>query len=171
MEDIGVALLDQLSPSALSEPAPVMALRRLEAETEPQANARVPLGDVPEALVSSIGQYLDDVKWKRVAPGISQYQIPLSKTTEGDLRLVRIAPGLALPEHSHDGSELTLILRGSYSDRTGTYRVSDVADLTGDIEHQPVADAQEGCICLVATNGKLRFKTLMARMMQPLTGM
>ena len=171
MEDIGVALLDQLSPTALSEPAPVMALRRLEAGTVPSTHVDHAVGDVPEALVPAVGQYLDDIKWKKLANGISHYPIPLSKTSRGDLRLIKIAPGIALPEHGHGGSELSLILRGAYRDKTGEYRVGDIADLTDDIEHQPVADAHEGCICLVATDSKLRFKTLMARMMQPLTGM
>lgn len=172
MEDIGVALLDQLSPTALSEPAPVMAFRRLEAEAAgPDTHAGSTIGDVPEVLVPVVGSYLDDIKWKKLANGITHYQIPLSKTAQGDLRLIKIAPGTALPEHGHGGSELTLILRGAYSDKTGTYRTGDVADLTDNIEHQPVADAHDGCICLVATDSKLRFKTLMARMMQPLTGM
>ena len=171
MEDIGVALLDQLSPTPVVESAPVMTLRRLEAETTPDA-AQSPLsGDVPAPIMAAVGRYLDDVEWKRMAPGIAHFQIPLSNAAKGDLRLIRIAPGLSLPEHGHAGSELTLILRGSYRDKTGHYKAGDLADLSDDIEHQPVADPVEGCICLVATAGKLRFKTLMARLMQPITGL
>ena len=171
MDDIGVALLDQLSPSPLTEPAPVMALRRLESETVPVTRPCLSTGDVPEPLVPVVGKYLDDIKWKKLAPGILHYPVPLSKTAGGDLRLIKIAPGLAMPEHGHGGNELTLILRGAYRDKTGHYKVGDLADMSDDTEHQPVADAKEGCICLVATEGKLRFKTLLARLMQPLTGM
>jgi putative transcriptional regulator len=45
-----------------------------------------------------------------------------------------------------------------------------VADVDESIEHVPIADAEQGCICLVATEGKLRFRSRMARILQPLTG-
>jgi putative transcriptional regulator len=45
-----------------------------------------------------------------------------------------------------------------------------VADVSEEIEHAPIADADQGCICLVATEGKLRFKSRIARFIQPLTG-
>ena len=76
-----------------------------------------------------------------------------------------------MPEHGHGGSELTLVLRGAYSDRTGTYRVGDVADLGDSIEHQPIADAKDGCICLIASDKKIRFKSVLARLVQPFTGL
>lgn len=66
---------------------------------------------------------------------------------------------------------MTLVLRGSYTDSTGHYAAGDVADLADDVEHAPIADAKEGCICLIASEKPARFKGLLARMMQPLAGL
>lgn len=170
MEKIGVALFDQMAPTAVSRQAPVMELRRLEAEVETPRPRRAVSGDIPEPLWPAIGRYLDDVSWRKLAPGVWHFPIPLSRDAKGNLRLVKVAPGHKLPEHGHQGNELTLLLRGAYDDKTGRYETGDVADLSADMEHQPVADANEGCICLVATDKQLRFKSLLARMMQPLTG-
>ena len=173
MEDIGVVLFKNLSPAPMTTAFPVMAAHRAEADgdcTVARSNKNS-AGDVPAPLRSITGDYLDDIAWKRLAPGLMHYQIPLSKRAVGDLRLVKVAPGMELPEHGHGGSELTLVLRGSYSDKTGRYGVGDLADLDDNIEHQPVADAIEGCICLIASDHKIRFKSILARLVQPFTGM
>lgn len=172
MEDIGVALFKNMSPAPMTREAPVMAVRRAEADPEGAVRAKsVCAGDMPQPLRSVAGDYLDDIAWKRLAPGLMHYQFPLSKPSIGDLRLIKVAPGMALPEHGHGGSELTLVVRGSYSDKTGRYGVGDLADLDDSIEHQPIADAIEGCICLIASDHKIRFKSVLARLMQPFTGM
>ena len=173
MENIGVVLFKNMSPSPMTREAPVMAARRAEADGDAAVarSSKISAGDIPAPLRSIAGDYLDYIAWKRLAPGLMHYQFPLSKTAIGDLRLIKVAPGTALPEHGHGGSELTLILRGAYSDKTGRYGVGDLADLDDNIEHQPIADAVEGCICLVASDHKIRFKSIMARLVQPFTGM
>ncbi len=173
MENIGVALFKDMSPSPMTREAPVMAVRRAEADGEAAVarSKKSSAGDIPLPLRSIAGDYLDDLAWKRLAPGLLHYQIPLSKSAIGDLRLIKVAPGMALPEHGHGGSELTLVLRGAYSDKTGRYGAGDLADLDDSIEHQPIADAVEGCICLIASDHKIRFKSVLARLVQPFTGM
>ena len=121
-------------------------------------------GDVPTPLHSFIGRHFSDLKWSRLAPGLKQFVLPASG---GKLRLLNIAPGTCMPVHGHSGSELTLVVKGSYSDELGRFRVGDVADVDPDITHQPVADTHEGCVCLIATDAPLRFKGLVPRLLQP----
>jgi putative transcriptional regulator len=52
----------------------------------------------------------------------------------------------------------------------GRFGRGDVADLDEDIEHKPVAEDGEDCICLVAIERPTRFKSFAARLMQPLVG-
>jgi putative transcriptional regulator len=85
--------------------------------------------------------------------------------------MIKVGPGKEMPAHGHDGQELTIILRGAYTDTIGRFGVGDVADLDSDTEHTPVACATEGCICLVARDGQLRFKGPVARLLQPLIGL
>lgn len=72
-----------------------------------------------------------------------------------------------MPSHGHTGSELTMVLRGSYTDELGRFCAGDVADLDPDVQHQPVADTDEHCICLIATDAPLRFNGLVPRLLQP----
>ncbi|MBL8847050.1 MAG: cupin domain-containing protein [Hyphomicrobium zavarzinii] len=180
MQQIGVALFDKLEPVGMSGPAPVVAMRAGEADADAKGDpssgsAPAPCGqnagEVPRPLVPLIGADLDQVAWRWVAPGIWIFPVPLSKGCCGELRLIKVAPGKTMPEHGHAGQELTLILRGSYTDAFGTYRVGDVADLDEGVAHGPVACPEKGCICLMATEGKLIFKSPVARLLQPLLGL
>jgi putative transcriptional regulator len=171
MESIGVALFDKIAATPVERDAPVVALRAGEADCDDTiASSYANAGAVPAPLVPMIGNDLDAIRWKRVSPGVWQHAIALPNPTRGDLRLIKVAPGQALPEHAHTGSELTLVLRGSYRDATGHYRAGDVADFTSDDSHAPIADPVEGCICLIATEGRLKFKSALARLIQPITG-
>ena len=171
MENIGNQLFNELTAMPVERSAPIMALRRFEADIEPAKTAPLYEGDVPSAIAGVVGPKLDDLSWKRLAPGIWHIPLPLSKKAKGDLRLIKVAPGQAMPEHGHGGSELTLVLRGCYRDKFGEFGRGDVADLSDDVEHAPIADPHEGCICLIGSVEKARFKTLLARIVQPLTGM
>lgn len=172
MQKIGAVLFEKLEPAKMSEQAPVVAMRACEADNEAVSTpCKECSGDVPQPLAALIGERLDDVAWRWLAPGVWTYPIPLSKGCCGDLRLFRIAPGKAVPEHDHEGAELTLILRGAYTDAFGTYRAGDVAELDEGVAHGPVACPQKGCICLTATEGKLRFKGLLPRLLQPILGL
>lgn len=171
MEKIGVTLFEQLDTVPVLKDVPVMQLRAAEADRGDATTADAPdFGDVPEPLRDFVGGELSSIKWSRIGPGLAQHVIGLPRKGRGDLRLIKVAPGLALPEHSHNGSELTLVLKGSYRDESGHYRVGDVADMMGDTPHSPIADPDDGCICLIATEGKLKFKSLLARIVQPFAG-
>ena len=127
---------------------------------------------VPMPLAERMPAALDDIPWRTLIPGISHYPLPRtgSEKTKGTLRLLKIAPGKTMPEHSHSGQELTLILRGSYIDDLGRFQTGDIADLDSDIQHQPVADTSEDCICLIATDAPLKFSGFFSRLLQPVFG-
>ena len=166
LERIGASLFERLAPVPTIRPAPLVS----PAERAPPAAAAEPGGDVPAPLRPLIGPRLDDVPWRRLGLGIWHHRLPLSAGAKGDLRLYKVAPGQKLPEHGHGGDELTLLLRGCYRDEMGEFRTGDLADLDEEIEHRPVADAREGCICLIGHVEPTRFKGLIARLLQPLTG-
>ena len=105
-------------------------------------------------------------RWKTLGMGVRQDI--LSANNEGSLRLLYIPAGQAVPEHSHGGLELTLILQGSFSDHIGRFGTGDVEIGDPDLEHTPIADPGDPCICLAATDAPLRFKSLVPRLLQPI---
>ena len=174
-ESLGGSLLMQQEEKAVTDTCRSATLASLDAITSahpvklrPSANNA---SGIPAVLCNLIGnQTLDGLKWKTKGPGLASFEIPLSSNNNTHLQLLRIGPGRKMPEHGHGGEELTVVLRGSYSDHTGRYGVGDVADLDEDVEHQPVVDSDCACICLIATEAPTRFKSFWARMLQPIIG-
>ena len=105
-------------------------------------------------------------KWKPLGRGVRQSI--LSHNTSGSVRLLYIPPGQAVPDHSHNGLELTLVLQGSFSDETGRFGVGDLEVADQELEHTPVSDLGAPCICLAATDAPLRFSSMLPRLLQPL---
>ena len=173
-EAIGGALLADLVPAALSVGTRERVLLQLERPAQPQVAAPRPF--VADPLVPEpLGRYLRDgaasFKWRLMAPGLRQFEIlPHSRLSGGNFRMLRIAPGKMLPRHGHTGTELTLVLRGSYTDELGQFRRGDVAETDDDIVHQPVSDQDEDCICIIATEGPLKFESPLARAFQRFSG-
>lgn len=169
-EQIGLGLIEQKPVEFMSERSRDWMLAMLDEPVDEVCSETLkasvdPLGgDIPAPLRPLIGQWFSDLHWRTMAPGMKQFILP---ALEGKLRLLNIAPGTFMPSHGHSGSELTLVLKGSYSDELGRFSVGDVADVDPDMTHQPVADTHEGCICLIATDGPLRFKGLVPRLLQP----
>lgn len=162
MEHLGGALMQELSPVAVTRIAPARpASAGRTAEARP--------AKAPTALARLLPGPLEGLGWKRIGIGVHTLKLPLSPGTTGDLRLLRVASGIKVPEHGHGGSELTLILKGAYTDRLGRFAVGDVADLDAETEHQPIVDKDGECICLVASETPARFKGL-ARLLQPFIG-
>ncbi|MFT3673407.1 ChrR family anti-sigma-E factor [Aestuariivirga sp.] len=170
-EALGGTLLEDQDGTAVSDTCRAATLASLDGVVRTAKPAPRVAGEVPAPLCNLINNLpLSEIKWKSKAPGIAKFDIPLSPGSRTHLQLLRIAPGKTLPDHGHGGEELTLILRGSYSDHTGRYLAGDVADLDEDTEHAPRVDSEVECICLVATEAPTRFKSFWARLAQPFVG-
>lgn len=124
---------------------------------------------LPEPLRSYLGADAADLKWKPLGRGAYQVQIP-TQDQETTVRLLRIPAGRPVPEHSHGGRELTLVLAGSFSDEQGRFARGDLEEAGEDLQHQPVAGPEEDCICLAVTDAPLRFSSRFLRIVQPILG-
>ena len=82
-------------------------------------------------------------------------------STSGD-----VLAGAAMPNHSHNGTELTLVLKGAFQDADGYFARGDIEIADSDVQHIPVADIHEDCICLAVTDAPLRFEGLLPRILQ-----
>ncbi|WP_322866984.1 ChrR family anti-sigma-E factor [Aquicoccus sp. G2-2] len=161
----GGAVLGFVETKAVSEGLKAGVLNLLDAPFEPPPSyprTGVYPGPVMEALRGK------PPRWKSLGLGVRQSV--LSSGSEGSTRLLFIPPGQAVPDHSHNGLELTLVLQGGFSDATGRFGVGDLEIADQDLEHTPTADPGAPCICLAATDAPLRFNSLIPRLLQPLFG-
>ena len=126
---------------------------------------------IPAPIRRRFGITSKDIRWQPLAPGVWHHRLKLSNPEAGDLRLLRIAPGYRMLEHGHGGTELTLVLDGAFSDSTGEYFAGDVQEVADETEHCPVADKVTGCICLIASENRARFRGVVGKIVQAWTGL
>jgi putative transcriptional regulator len=158
-EAVGGALIDHESlvpePMLQSHPDFDRALA-----DEPRS---LPAVDVPSPLRPFIGTRLADVRWRTFWPGMQTVRIPCADDPS-DISLLRLKPGTGMPVHTHGGEELTLVLKGSYTDETGRFSVGDVALGDPNLTHRPVADAGVHCVCFTVVSAPLKFASPLARL-------
>ncbi len=175
-EAIGGACLEAIDPVAMNASAQDSFWARAGGQEKPGAPASMRAAndfalDAAHPLAAYLRNGIDAIEWRTVAPGLAQHVIPAEGYRPGVLRLLKIAPGVKIPKHTHGDEELTLILRGSYTDEVGDFARGDLADLDGDVLHAPLATGDEPCICLIATSAPLRFRSLVGRVVQPFIGL
>jgi putative transcriptional regulator len=166
-EAVGGALIEDIEEIAMGEAALEAALARIEGL--PQATQRAPLkaaGIFPAPLADYVGGDLSAVRWKRLGGGVKQAILPTGR--DATARLLYIPAGVAVPDHGHKGTELTLVLQGAFADENDRFGPGDIEIADEEVEHTPVALAGEDCICLAVTDAPLRFRGLVPRLAQPL---
>ena len=80
--------------------------------------------------------------------------------------LLHIAPGGGVPEHTHKGFELTVLLEGSFEDEKGTYVKGDFIMLDGNHQHHPFSE--DGCLCYTVANDALHFTKGINKLLNPI---
>ncbi len=85
---------------------------------------------------------------------------------ERRLSLLAIDKGGQIPQHTHKGIEITLLLEGNFEDDMGHYQKGDFIWLDGQHTHSPVT--QEGCICLTLVSDALHFTQGFSKLLNPL---
>ncbi|WP_299355628.1 ChrR family anti-sigma-E factor [uncultured Shimia sp.] len=159
---VGGQVMEDTAPQAVSEDMKSRLMAMLDGPDPlpptPRAKGLYP---APVAELFSGEQ----PKWKGLGMGVKQSI--LSQNDSGSVRLLYIPGGRAMPHHGHNGLELTLVLQGAFSDETGRFQRGDVELGLPEMEHTPIAEAGPDCICLAATDARLKFNSLIPRLMQP----
>lgn len=110
---------------------------------------------LPAVLMDEIGVPFDRIPWKFQLPGVSVLE--LDGFEDEKVSLMRARPGARVPQHTHEGMEMTLVLQGCLSDGGIEYRKGDIALNDEHDDHQPQITGDETCYCLIVQQGDLRF--------------
>lgn len=179
LESVGGALLEAIEPAAVPPDALDNLLARLDKPVPvPVPDHRSPadaamLGraptSLPQPLRSYIGQDLETIRWKRVMRGVEKAEVAVDRGRTGNVRarLLRIAPGVRVPRHTHAGTEMTLVLAGGFRDGDKQYRRGDFSFGDKATDHSPVADDDGECLCLTVTDAPLRLTGPLMRLLNP----
>lgn len=164
-EALGGAVLEEPGV-AMAEDGLAACLAQLDDAPTPDLPAPSGPGVLPAPLRAYIGGDIDAIRWRAVGGGVKQAVLPTSTTATA--RLLFIPAGAAVPDHGHRGMELTMVLQGAFADETDRFARGDIEIADEDLEHMPVADIGEDCICLAVTDAPLRFRSLIPRLLQPI---
>ncbi|CTQ33598.1 ChrR family anti-sigma-E factor [Jannaschia rubra] len=167
-ETLGGALLEQADAAPVGDDALTAVLGRLDEEEDMAPPRRICGGIFPAPLQDAVGGDLAAVRWRPV--GMGARQAVLHRSPRGTARLLSIPAGQAMPDHSHRGTELTLVLTGAFRDGDLRFARGDLQVADASTEHRPTAEPAEDCICLVVTDAPLRFAGLLPRLFQRFLG-
>ncbi|WP_299304648.1 ChrR family anti-sigma-E factor [uncultured Litoreibacter sp.] len=162
-EAVGGALLEDADEVEVSADMEAIFAKIAATNSEIQVTP-ASTGVFPSALQDYVGGDLDAFKWRPVGMGVKQAILKTSKTAS--VRLLRIPAGAAMPDHGHNGTELTLVLKGAFKDEHDRFARGDIEIATEADHHTPIAEAGEDCICLSATDAPLKFRGLLPRIAQ-----
>lgn len=167
-EAVGGALVDEAEAVAVSDDALEATMALIDAAPAFKPRVARRSDTLPLPVQDYLGCDLDGVRWRPVGSGVRQAVFKTGDKSK--VRLLSIPGGTAIPDHSHRGLELTLVLKGAFRDEDARFGPGDVEIADDDLHHTPVAEEGEDCICLAATEAPLRFKGLIPRIAQPFIG-
>jgi putative transcriptional regulator len=104
-------------------------------------------------------------KWLQLG-GIATAKLPTGDKQH--VSLLYIDKGTEIPNHTHLGLEMTLVLAGKIVDENGEYGVGDLLINSPDDTHTPRTLADEDCLCLSVLSAPLKFNKGLTRLLNPL---
>lgn len=171
-EALGGALLNSQRPVALADDALERTLARLDGA---RLEEKRPLADVPtldpDPVLPAALRRQRLGPWRFVAPGIRGRAVRVDPAQGYKVMLFRVAAGMAIPMHGHRGQEYTCVIDGAFNDVFGRFGSGDMAAVDASVDHQPLAEPDGDCLCLIAVHGRLRIHSLLGRLVQPLVGL
>lgn len=155
LEGLGGALLEGIEPTETMSPGALQAVLRVTPWAAPSPS------HLPAALSGRrVGP------WRWAGPGLRKATVAGAAPGER-LYLMRGTAGARLPTHGHRGPERLLVLSGAFADQGRVFGPGDFVEADQNDEHCP--EVRADCLCLVATDGRLRFGGI-ARWLQPALG-
>ena len=174
LTNVGAALFMSQEPAAVSGADFERLMRRIDELPEeaapPPEDWQAPASPIlPAAIHHLAGGDLERLKWRALGKSFRFFTL-LSDAGEGSSALLHIRAGGRVPSHRHTGDEITVVLKGSFSDREDYYHLGDFVVRSGDDTHSPVASQHEDCLCLAALEAPITMTSWFHRLMQPLMG-
>lgn len=162
---VGLELTD-IEPTPLSNPNAMLDCI-FASDAEPAIElAGFAEDGTPNALKAFIGSTISNISWKKNHfAGFEE--VKLGEFDGCKATLFKLQAGQGVPHHTHHGTEITLVLKGGFSDGTGHYVEGEIVVADGTVDHRPVADDDGECICFAVTDAPLRLTGPLGRFIAP----
>ncbi|MFC3094787.1 anti-sigma factor [Alteromonas sediminis] len=95
------------------------------------------------------------------------WQAPVDIGGEGRANFIYMEKGGSVPEHTHKGNELTLVINGAFSDGINDYDSGDFIAMNDSHTHAPFSEDKDGCLVFTIVEEPLHFTSGIARLLNP----
>jgi len=116
---------------------------------------------LPRVLTRAVQQR---VSWRNIGGGVKTASLKLDR--EGNCDFMYMKPGVKGVTHTHHGTEVMVVLDGSFVDELGEYRRGDFVMRNPEHTHTP--GSSEGCLCYSYLDSPLHFTSGLARLLNPM---
>ncbi len=151
--------LESMMKNIMAQPAPT-SVSETAVESEIELDGRYfPL---PRALRSLVGR---SNGWSHMVGQLWQSSVNICDSKKG--HFVFLGPNAKVPEHTHKGNEITLVIDGEFKDQYGLYKEGDFIVRSGEHIHSPQTVSENGCLIFTVVEEPLRFTSGIARLLNP----
>jgi putative transcriptional regulator len=170
--ELASELFTQLSPSApldsqyyamLSKitDLPISNMTALEVN-----NTSIELDGKFFELPRALRRYVKNTgNWSRLVGKL--WQAPVDLGDIGKANFIYMEKGGRVPEHTHKGTEMTLVVDGQYGDGIAEYDCGDFTIMNNTNNHLPHSEADDGCLVFTIVDQPLHFTAGIARLLNP----
>lgn len=117
-------------------------------------------------LPRTLHRYVDKTgNWSSLVGKL--WQAPVDLGNQGVANFIFMGSGGSVPEHTHRGTEYTLVIDGEFSDGLSDYDTGDFIFMDGNKTHTPRSDTKEGCLVFSIVDQPLHFTSGLARLLNP----
>ena len=168
LQQLGSALFEELAPQQVNDSLLRTVMARLDEEPEPlsYSNREEDRDSYPGLVQRLMAHDYEDLEWQKIT---SDLRISRLRTgdVDNEFALYHIKAGGSIPKHTHKGTELTLVLDGSFSDEEGHYGQGDFIMRDAEKIHTPTASQDRDCVCIGVLDAPVKFTEWKYRALNP----
>lgn len=130
------------------------------------ANRHLELDGRKFELPRALSRFADKTdNWSKLVGKL--WQAPVDLGSAGRAHFIYMESGGSVPEHTHKGNELTLVINGEFEDGHRAYDSGDFILMDSDNTHTPVSHDRDGCLVFSFVDEPLYFTSGIARLLNP----
>ncbi len=137
-----------------------------EVETQKLTSATLKIEGKEFTLPRALQHHQDKIgPWSRLPGKLKRAHVATG--SQSKMNFIYMDADSALPQHTHGGQEITLVLAGEFVDEHGTYGPGDFIVQTSADQHSPRTLPGQDCLCLALLDAPLRFTSGLATLLNP----
>ena len=167
LDQVASQLMTEAEPQTIDEDLFDSVMSKIDAL--PEAPTKVETeekSDFPLTVTKLINETESAPSWRRMSSSVDVARVRTGQN-KYEVALHRICAGGKTPHHGHNGTEFTVVLKGSFSDEQAVYSEGDFLLRGPGDKHQPMGAQNGECICLSALEAPIKLSSPLGFLMKP----